>query len=60
LPGGRGALADRPTLLAGTRLILDAKLTMDDLQASIDAIVRIDGESPLGNFCYCQCSIVEK
>jgi predicted RecB family nuclease len=45
-------LADRQTLLAGTKLILDAKLTMDDLQASIDAIVRIDGESPLSNFSY--------
>jgi predicted RecB family nuclease len=48
----RSVLADHQTLLAGTRLILDAKLTMDDLQASIDAIVRIDGESPLGNFSY--------
>lgn len=48
----RGVLADRQMLMVGKRLILDATLTMDDLQASIDAIVRIDRESPLGNFCY--------
>jgi predicted RecB family nuclease len=48
----RSVLADRQTLMAGTRLILDAKLTMDDLQATIDAVVRNDAESPLGNFSY--------
>jgi hypothetical protein len=46
----RTVLADRQMFMVGKRLILDAKLTMDDLQASIDAIVRIDEDSPLGNF----------
>jgi predicted RecB family nuclease len=48
----RSVLADRQVLMVGKRLILDATFTMDDLQASIDAIARIDGESPLGKFCY--------
>ena len=40
------------TLRQGKLLILDARMTVSDLAASIDAVRRVDGPSLLGDFFY--------